>query len=577
MIDARWQTVAQMAMPGDIEGHDGLVAIASEYLAEGNLLVAGLAFERATDAAWGDPPKMAEAFAAAANCYLGVIDSSDLCSLEALAGLVKAIKLTWRSYLAPERAEDLTRLSLTEELAQRIVSCFGSSTSAESFLVKGAELRIASSGVVTVTLKPYEVNMGSEQGSPPDGWTVFLPSAFRLFVQQADYTAARSIADAFAPAFGTPALRGWRSAVLGFTEKGAVAAHFRDASVAFADDVLVDGKLPAADGAPFWNGINSQLWAPYFSARSLMAEISAAPHRVTELVAAAATAFPFDGIGYANSHASALAVLVASLSELLSEPTSDVRAMQQHFRQGMGAFTRSSESDLVEQFVTLAADSFEAFRNNPEVEVTAGRLPDALDLLKRIPLLDAGVAEAVAPALGQRAVDELLGGQRIWMYRTLESIKDERLLQKIVLRLVQDGLPAYAQILHGPLEYGKDLVVLFRQDGTVILRMYQVKVGDIVTSVWAEARRELEDMFLVPLSEFQLPESPDKVEGILLCNGHCNSYVQPVMEGWFDEQQRDHHRHVRFQHLDDLVSWIARDRLITALRSALHEYGVSIV
>ena len=150
-------------------------------------------------------------------------------------------------------------------------------------------------------------------------------------------------------------------------------------------------------------------------------------------------------------------------------------------------------------------------------------------------------------------------------------------MQKIVLRLVQSSVPSYAQIPHGPLEYGKDVVVVFRRGEDVVLRMYQLKAGDITSPVWAEERRELEDMFLVPLSDFQLHDDPTVVEGILLCNGHCNPYVQPVMDGWFEEQARDHQRQIRFEHLDDLVGWITRERLVTELRAALDEYGVAIL
>lgn len=576
-MDPRWLTVVRMAMPGDSAAHRQLMVLGAEYVAEGNQLVAGMAFEHAADAAWGDPPRMSEAFSSALACYLRVVDDVAPCSLESLAALVKTTILSWRSYMAPEKSAELDQMYLSEELAQRIFSCFSDSAVAESYLVRGAELRIASDGSVGVNFPPYEVNMGAQHGSPPDGWVVNLPSAFRLFVQQADYTAARAVADNFPTAFASPVLRGWRAAVNGFTDPGGAAKHFRDASVAFSQDVLTDG-LPAADGAPFWSGINSQLWAPYFAARAQVADIPTAPERVQELIASAVTAFPVADIGWAHPGATAFGVLIATLDALLTlGASSDLRAMQEKFGHQMALPVSTPDSELVNQFVGLAMESFEGYRADPAREITSGRLHSALDLLERIPLLESGVASAVGPALGEQALNEMLGGQRIWVYRRLESITDELKLQKIVLRLIQSSLPIYAQVLHGPLEYGKDVVVAFKRDGRVVLRMYQLKAGDITTPVWEKARRELEDMFLVLLSDFQLHEAPDELEGLLLCNGHSKPNVQPVMNGWFAEQERDHDRQVRFEHLDDLVGWIMRDRLIPSLRSALVECGVPIV
>src|SRR5438067_12930517 len=107
------------------------------------------------------------------------------------------------------------------------------------------------------------------------------------------------------------------------------------------------------------------------------------------------------------------------------------------------------------------------------------------------------------------------------MHRTLEAITDERQLQRIIYRLSQASLPLYAQILHGPLEYGKDIVAFFERDGERVLRMYQVKIGDISQAEWRDIRGQLEEMYLVPVAEISVPASAEpKREGILVCNGH---------------------------------------------------------
>ena len=146
----------------------------------------------------------------------------------------------------------------------------------------------------------------------------------------------------------------------------------------------------------------------------------------------------------------------------------------------------------------------------------------------------------------------------------------------MLLRLLQAGLPQYAQIRHGPIEYGKDITVLLNEVGVNVLRHYQVKCGDIDTKKWRESKNELEDIFLVPVNSLHLPVAPERVEAILVTNGHANQYVEPVMDGWFRTQMTDHERIVKFMHLDALVRWISEHRLFNELRIALKEQGIDI-
>lgn len=138
-------------------------------------------------------------------------------------------------------------------------------------------------------------------------------------------------------------------------------------------------------------------------------------------------------------------------------------------------------------------------------------------------------------------------------------------------------MPLYAQIRQGPLEYGKDVVALVERDGRLVIRMYQVRCGVINMSKWREARNELEEMFLAPLSNLQLPQEPDAREAILICNGHASPHAEPVMERWFDEQERAYGRKIEFMHLDAIVDWIVGGRLINEFKSALAEIGINPV
>ena len=226
-------------------------------------------------------------------------------------------------------------------------------------------------------------------------------------------------------------------------------------------------------------------------------------------------------------------------------------------------------------FISKAATALKGFESDPASEITSGELAASIDALSRIPLIGPDFANIVRPAIGQSAVQSLLGPIRTWMHRALESIQDEKKFRRVLLRLLQAGLPLYAQLRHGPIEYGKDLATLVEHNGTAILRLYQVKCGEIDKKKWRESEDELKEMFLVPLESFQLPVVPARVEYLLITNGHANPYVEPVMQAWFREQHEQGHRDVQFMHLDSLVDWITKSKLTSELKIALAEQEIA--
>ncbi len=105
---------------------------------------------------------------------------------------------------------------------------------------------------------------------------------------------------------------------------------------------------------------------------------------------------------------------------------------------------------------------------------------------------------------------------------------------------------------------------------------YQVKCGNIDKPKWRESKEEIEEMFLVPVGLLQLPAQPARTIGVLICNGHANPYVEPLMESWLREQREKHGREIEFRHLDRLVDWITDHRLVNELRITLAEQGIAI-
>jgi hypothetical protein len=263
------------------------------------------------------------------------------------------------------------------------------------------------------------------------------------------------------------------------------------------------------------------------------------------------------------------------LEKLVSNPqTFSLDAARREYELEVRISEETIEDRLAITFITEAANAFKGFESEPESALTSSRLSIALDALARIPTIGPDVTESVRPALGRSALAIVFGPIRTWMHRALSSIADEASLRGVLLRLLQGGLPLYAQIRHGPIEYGKDIVALLEVDSIAVLRHYQVKCGDIDKRKWRESKDELEEMFLVPFSTLQLPRAPQRIEGVLVTNGHANPYVEPVMDGWIQHQRQDFGREVEFMHLDGLVDWIAENRLVNELKVALREQGV---
>jgi hypothetical protein len=398
-----------------------------------------------------------------------------------------------------------------------------------------------------------------------------LPSAFRLFVRIGDYRAAQEICLRYRQAFTSPELRGWMCAVQGFTDTAIAGDSFRAAAVAFEEDTPEHGR----DAYGGWSSINRDLWAPFFRSRSWMAQAVREPERAEEGISAAASCMP-PSRAYSHTRVHRYHLLVRTLAGVLNLANGlgpiEARA---EFETEIRQFGDDEGDPAVLEFLDHAHRGFEELIADRRRGITAvGRALAALD---RVPLLDGGEAEAVRCALDRHMIGIIEGPSRLWIHRTLESIKDERKLHRILLRLFQNSVPCYAQIRHGPIEYGKDIVVAAQDGDQIVLRMYQAKCGDIKKSDWNGIRPQLEEIFQVPLKSFQIPSEVHRRVGILIWNGHADPHVEPVMEAWKNDQWAAFQREYEFMHLDATASYILDSRLVSAFRDALAEEGIAVL
>jgi hypothetical protein len=553
----------------------GTLTRAAELWREANQhFSAGVAMLDAFDAAWGRPERMLEALRAALTDFQRVVSEQPPSSPESIAALYKLRQYVSRtSWFDDDRATVFVRVrELSSELGHQLFKHYKDSLHADNYLVRGVVLVTDRDGAWETRFPDHEVESDVEH--PGRELILNIPSAFHLFVRNGEWQAAYQM-NLCGDAFTTSGLKGWRSVTLAHVNPEEAVARFDEAADAFETDAMPANEEDFAQRGGHWSGINQQLWAKYFRARARLVEAIRTPEKVKALLDQAVRALEGTESGWHNGEVSRFHVLVKVLSKLMSNPLSlDVEEARREYQLEIRMSGESEQDRFTLTFISEAAEGFRGFATDPGSEITRNRLETALEALARIPTIGPEVRDAVRPELGKKALDTIYGPVRTWMHRALGAITDEAQFRMVLLRLLQSGLPLYAQVRHGPLEYGKDIVALLEVDGMAVLRQYQVKCGDITTPKWRESKNEMEEMFQVPLISFQLPVVPQKIEGVLVTNGHANTYVEPVISGWLQEQRETHRRLVEFMHLDALVDWITKNRLVNELQAALRELGI---
>lgn len=560
----------------DRETVQRLRTIASGWRAVSQHFCAGYVLFQAIHFAWGDAQAANACVVAALQDFQTAVARAEDTDLEGIASLQMWTTVIGQNYqgVDPSTVRGSIRV-LDEELAQRLL-CLADQTSDRGaragFLVQGLRLETDFAGIWKPEFPGSEVH-GGTIAFGPSSLVLNVPSAFHLFVRGSDYFAADAVAQACPEGFTSHGLLGWKAAVAGFLNPAQAVERFSEAAAEFAQDTYDEEVMKRAGG---WDSENVDLWAKYFRARAAVAEIVRTPARAPELLSRASVALAGTEWGWVNPQVTCFRALITALEQVFNGDPATAAAHAKEMLLERARFSGLDENDqLAIMFLDTAKEAFVEFQQAPARAIASGCLADALKILRRIPLIGDEVTTAIGPAIADA---EAYGQQRSWMYRTIGNIKDERLLQRLLLRLMQGQSPPprYAQIRHGPIEYGKDIVVLVEVDGENVLEMYQVKAGDITKPVWSKAREELEEMFQVDMSSVQLLIKPDYREGILIFNGHLKEYVELVVEGWRAEQARDHHRSFEIMHLDAIIKWIVDSRLLSDLREALAELGIPV-
>jgi hypothetical protein len=559
----------------DLTAVNDLRSIADAWITQGQYFSAGFALDRAIEFAWGDIDAISNCFFAALDAFADGAESTTRLSRLGCLWIWRVVLNQNYVWLEASKVGPATR-ALDAELAQLLLELGEAADDANTraaYLVRGFHLVTDLDGTWTPEFPDFEIR-GTSMGWNPGSVRLTIQSAFHKFVSMSDYAAAARVADACPDAFISPGLRGWRAAVRGSLNPDQAVERFREAATEFASDVHT-GTLQPFEG---WSSANVDLWATYFEARALVAEMARTPGRASELVGEARDVLGPPRSGWSSAQVRSFRTILYVLDQLFSGPDPDSAAIEaRRAISGESMYVWDESHERAIAFFDSVAEAFDEIRRDPARAWISGRLQSVLAALGRIPLIGEAIAGTVAPAMGGSANALLNRLDNTWITRTIESIQDELVLQRVLLRLFQALVPLYAQIRHGAHEYGKDIAILQRSGAGVTLEMYQVKAGQINLPTWRQVSHQLEEMFQVDIPSMLLPVEPDLRVGILIFNGHFNEPAERAAEGWLRDQRKNRERTFRFMHLNAMVEWILRNGLMSALRKALDEFEIPVI
>ena len=556
------------------ERASALATIASELRDQGRHLGAAICSLAGHRAAWGEKPQelCPRLLVDAINDLLRFLGDEAPGDWNRLLALQLLVQQSARPFFSGDWALQLAQIQESAKadyyfLLSRMAE---GHPSADALLVSGFQVR----GFLDSHWKPvfpgFEVGAGLTTGSG-DGntYTVGMDSGFRSLLSQGDYDGAVRVCQAHEEALITPGLRGWSiaSSALLTGDSG----EFADASAQFSLDSHDRDEMKIGSS---WSGINQQLWAPYFMSRSHMAAPCATPKEAIEnLHKAGGSGLSPAASGWHVPQVSRYIQLIAAVCGLADGDADAVNAAVQGYQSSSRLDLPSSIDSHVMDFLGHIQSLSRVQEGGEWIEP----LSQVLRLLDRLPSFTAGEKLNIKSALNVAVPNSLLRLDKGWDYRALTSIKKERQLHRILLAIfrAEAKVPLYSQIRHGPIEYGKDIVVCREDGGRRILWMYSVKVGELKKAAWkSEVRPQLEEIFQVPFDSPEIPGEIDERVGVLVWNDHIDPYADPLVKGWLKEQRETFGRRYELMHIDSLVSYVADNRLGATLRKALRDEGL---
>jgi len=546
------------------------IALTAKTLKEkGRLFAAGKFYLSAHQAAWGVAPDemCSQCLFEAIDCLVLYINTKPEDEWKALLALNLLQNHSQSLGYRREVAEWLANLhaAARNEYLARLNALSVDDDLRQAILISGFHLTGQLDGEWLPSSPGHHIVNGSASWDSNGIETYSMPSAFDLLIGSKDYSSSYELASKHFDEFTSLGLKGWASACKGFIDNDGDA--FFHASEYFALDTHDNENRKE----PHWSSVNVDCWAPYFKSRGHLSGLSLTPTMATDILRNANTLtrrsayhIPdvirhFHIIGAANGLIDGNRDLITSA---LTNCRSDLRVFQEN--QGL-VYAYEFISHVNDLSLLKYTDEW------------ISHLDQLLNVLDRIPDISDAEKRNIKSSLNVGVMNSLAGFENGWEYKLLGNINDERILHRVMLRVFRGEAetPCYSQIRHGPIEYGKDLVICRNVNGKKVNYFYSFKVGEMKKSQWnKDVRPQLEEMFQVKFDSPELNGDISETVGVLLWNDHLSPYVEPIVKGWLEEQKKTFGRQFYLMNIDSVVKYIKDNKLSGLLRDALRDEGV---
>lgn len=473
----------------------------------------------------------------------------------ALAALSRSAAL-YRHWIWP-RDDQRIRVradQLLLELAGRLDAASNDALNRAGYLVRGLVVESSVPGDWSVGTRSEAMDWSA----PSTSMRIAIPSAFDCHLRLADYVGAQRLVERCPELFDSASLLGWKAVVRAHVWPESAADAFEEAADHFHSD--------SPDGV-------SQ-WPSYFRALSKLAAARGDPARVVDHLVTASKTLPYTNSELLPSESSRLAALLRALSSAAAAGTSAASEARQELLDDAIARAENGEDPTREALTRLVAESLEAFGVDPSGEMSGRRLAPAMEALRRLPHVpEAEMPHRIGPAINLRVHDMPLRSISTGLHKALADVAGRERYERLLFRIVQAWAPMHADVVHGPIRSGRNVALLLRHDGALVLRLFRASAGGSPDADWSEVRSETEEIFRSPLTGLPPMSGPARRVGTLVLNRRLAEDVRSQLAAWAGRLRRSFGPEAEVMDLDDCVDWIVRDRLVNDLRAALAEPG----
>jgi hypothetical protein len=401
---------------------------------------------------------------------------------------------------------------------------------------------------------PTSYSIGDRFGLP-------LPGAFQHLVAAGDYAQALHVADAVAEGVRHPRILGWREICRAQQDDPHTAHHLRLAAQHFLTCPWPNNDHP-------WMTFESATLAPYCTARALVSEdIPSSSNGWQRLLTAVGETIPLDRAirQYPPSHRFAL--VVHGLAAFLAGDRGALDELISSYQHELDHWGPHESDAAVPVALTAIRDSILEVIANP-IALARGALKTSIAAIESLPArCTPAFVSKMGDTFAEVALEMAQGTTHREVLHLLKAITDERDLHRIVVELARAGASPHTKLVHGPVEYGKDVVALEEHRGKLVLRYYAIKAGDITMRNWPSLKESLEQAATVPSQDAVIAQhGPLPISVVALFNGHVNPHADPVVNAWKAEQL-GRGRDIEFVGLDALTQRVKSKGLVDFLRN----------